>query len=306
MRKKKFEILSLVLILTLVAVGCNRKGDPKEGEPYLYYINEEEGPLVKKAYDWKGENAREEVENILEGFGHTEDPAVYHSPMPLKVRVEKYTLEDGKLDLYFDEDYATMGTVEETLCRAALVQSFVQIDGVDMVKIYVGQEALTDKSGQEIGYMRAEDFVQNTGMALNSYQRASMTLFFANGNGDKLKREKREVRYSSNMSIEKVLVEQLIKGPDSGSLKATIPPETKLLGISVKEGICYVNFDEGFLMEVYDINPKITILSLVNTIIEGGNTSQVQISVNGKTDVVFHDVVDLSKPISRDLDIVEE
>ena len=55
MRKKKFEILSLVLILTLVAVGCNRKGDPKEGEPYLYYINEEEGPLVKKAYDWKGE-----------------------------------------------------------------------------------------------------------------------------------------------------------------------------------------------------------------------------------------------------------
>lgn len=306
MKKKIYEMLSLVLILTLMIGGCNRKSDPKEGEPYLYYISEEEGPLVKRAYDWKGENAREEVENMLEGFWHTEDPAEYHSPMPLNVRVEKYTLEDGKLDLYFDEKYHTMGTVAEILCRAALVQSFVQIDGVAMVKIYVDQAALTDKSGQEIGYMRAEDFVQNTGMALNSYQRASMTLFFANEDGDKLKREKKEVRYNSNMSIEKVLVEQLIKGPDGGNLKATIPPETKLLGISVKEGICYVNFDEGFLMEGYDINPKLTILSLVNTIVEGGNTSQVQISVNGKTDVVFHDVVDLSKPVSRDLDIVEE
>ena len=306
MKKKIYEMLSLMMILALMIGGCNRKGDPKEGEPYLYYVSEEGDPLVKKAYDWKGENAREEVENMLKGFGYTEDPTEYHSPMPKKVRVENYTLEDGKLNLYFDEDYATMGRVAETLCRAALVQSFVQIDGVDMVKIYVGQEALTDKNCQEIGYMRTEDFVQNTGMALNSYQRASMTLFFANEDGDKLKQEKKEVRYNSNMSIEKVLVEQLIKGPDSGNLKATVPPETKLLGISVKEGTCYVNFDEGFLMEGYDINPKLTILSLVNTIVEGGNTSQVQISVNGKTDVVFHDVVDLSKPISRDLDIVEE
>lgn len=306
MKKKIYKMLSLMMILTLALGGCNRKGDPKKGEPCLFYVSEQGDPLVKKAYDWKGESAGEEVENMLKGFRHTEDPAEYHSPMPKKVRVEDYTLEDGKLDLYFNEDYAAMGTVAETLCRAALVQSFVQIDGVDMVKIYVGQEALTDKNGLEIGYMRSEDFVQNAGMALNSYQRASITLFFANAEGDKLKQEKKEVRYNSNMSIEKVLIEQLIKGPGSGNLKAVIPPETKLLGISVKEGICYVNFDEGFLMEGYDINPKLTILSLVNTIVEGGNASQVQISVNGKTDVVFHDVMDLSKPISRDLDIVEE
>ena len=199
-----------------------------------------------------------------------------------------------------------MQKTEELLCRAAVVQSLTQIADVNLVKFYVGDETLTRSDGTEVGYMREEDFLQNAGASLHSYQEASLKLYYVNASGDKLVSETMKVRYNSNMSIEKVIVEQLIKGPRSKEMQAAIPSETKLLGISVRDGICYVNFNEGFLSPNYSIDPTVALSSLANSIIEGGTANQVQIAVNGDTNVLFQDVVDLSKPIERNLDVVEE
>ena len=108
------------------------------------------------------------------------------------------------------------------------------------------------------------------------------------------------------LSKEKLIVEQLIKGPSSGSSQSVIPVETKVLGVSVKDHICYVNLDEGFLNNTYVIDPELTIYAIVNSIVEGGSSSKVQISVNGKSDINYMGKVDLSKPLSRNLEIVEE
>ena len=101
-------------------------------------------------------------------------------------------------------------------------------------------------------------------------------------------------------------MEQLIKGPSSDKGKPVIPPETKVLGVSLKDSICYVNLDEGFLNNAYVLNPRLTVYSIVNSVIDGGNSSRVQISINGESDIKYMDSIDLSKPLSRDLDIVEE
>ena len=60
-----------------------------------------------------------------------------------------------------------------------------------------------------------------------------------------------DVHYSNNTSIEKLIMEQLMRGPTTSKAQATIPAETKLLGVSVKDGICYVNLDSTFLTEGY-------------------------------------------------------
>ena len=39
-------------------------------------------------------------------------------------------------------------------------------------------------------------------------------------------------------------MEQLIEGPRKSGLLATIPSETKLITITVVDGVCYVNLDE--------------------------------------------------------------
>ena len=43
----------------------------------------------------------------------------------------------------------------------------------------------------------------------------------------------------------------------------------------------------------------------MNSIVEGGNASKVQILVNGEANVKYQETIDFSEPFSRNLDIVE-
>ena len=305
MRKKIWRMLALFLGIILLA-ACGRSREPKDGEEYVYCLSTDGMNLIKQVCSWSSENPLGEVDNILDAMKNPEQSVDCKSAIPSDVEVIDFTLEDGRLDLHFNEAYRKMQKTEELLCRAAVVQSLTQIADVNLVKFYVGDETLTRSDGTEVGYMREEDFLQNAGASLHSYQEASLKLYYVNASGDKLVSETMKVRYNSNMSIEKVIVEQLIKGPRSKEMQAAIPSETKLLGLSVRDGICYVNFNEGFLSPNYSIDPTVALSSLANSIIEGGTANQVQIAVNGDTNVLFQDVVDLSKPIERNLDVVEE
>ena len=94
--------------------------------------------------------------------------------------------------------------------------------------------------------MNDEYFVQNIGSTLHTYQSVDLELYFANSEGDKLVTETEHVRYNSNTLKEKLIVEELMKGPFAETHKKVIPMDTVLLGVSVKDDVCYVNFDNGF------------------------------------------------------------
>ena len=91
------------------------------------------------------------------------------------------------------------------------------------------------------------------------------------------------MEYNSNISLEKLIVEQLIAGPPFEGAYPTIPSETKLLNISIKDNICYVNLDEGFLGTGYNVIESIPVYSIVNSLIENTDAQKVQISINGET-----------------------
>lgn len=76
-----------------------------------------------------------------------------------------------------------------------------------------------------------------------------------------------DVRYSSNVPKEKLIVEKLMQGPTGNGAYPTINPDTNLLSVTIKDHVCYVNFDSTFLTSVYDVLPEITIYSLVDSII---------------------------------------
>ena len=105
--------------------------------------------------------------------------------------------------------------------------------------------------------------------------------------------------------MEKLIVEQILKGPSQSGEYPTLNPDTKVLGVTVKEGICYVNLDENFLNVTYDVTPEVAIYSLVNSLIEGTDASKVQISVNGETKVSYMDSLDLSEPLKMNGNLVQ-
>lgn len=304
MRKRNIiKILLLLVICIIAAAGCSKNG--RAAGSQIYYTDSERSMLVEKSYKLEGKTAEEQVKNILEKLQKKTDNIDYQTVFIRNVKIKKWSLKDKKLTIHFNEEYHELSATEELLLRAAVVQSVGAVDGVDCVRFMIGHEPLQDQQGEIIGYMRPDDFVQNTGSSLHSLQKETLLLYFGNKKGDRLVKEKVNVRYNSNTSREKALIEQLIKGPDSDNETAVIPAGTKVLGVSVKDNICYVNLDDGFMDTTNVLNAEIPVYAIVNSVIDGSSISRVQILVNGQTDIQYMGKVDLSKPLSRNPNIVE-
>lgn len=311
MKQKQKIILAGIFLLTLFGMfgcgGTETMEEPQDAEgTYLCYVNAGEDALVRKNYEIQGESTDQAVRELIRVMKEEPDSIDYHSVFPENVRITDWELDGGRLTLTFSRAYLRMSGAQEILLRSAVVETFCQVRGVDVVAFLVGDEPLTDQDGQVIGAMGPEDFVKNTGSSLHAYQEKEIRLYFAGKDGAKLVPETVKVRHNINQSVEKLVVEQLIKGPSSQEELAVIPPETKVLGVTVRDHICYVNLDQGFLEGAPGVSPEITVYAIVNSVTESGGASQVQILVNGESNIQYMNRVDLSKPMTRDLDYVEE
>ena len=196
-----------------------------------------------------------------------------------------------------------MNSVQEILCRAALTKTLTQIPDIEYLSIYCAEQPITDAAGNPVGMLSASDFVDSI-RDVNSFERTELTLYFANEAGDQLVEEKREVMQNSNTSLERLIVEQLIEGPQELGHYATIPSDVKLLNVSVNDSVCSINLDAAFLNSTLDVAAYIPIYSIVDSLAELSTVSRVQIRINGSQDDVFRDQIPLSTVFERNYDYI--
>ena len=160
-----------------------------------------------------------------------------------------------------------MKPTEEILTRAAIAKTLLQLS--QYVTFTVDGKPLVDASGANVGAMNLDSFVENPGEQINSIQCTTLKLYFANETGDGLVEETRsDVYYSSNVSMEKLIMEQLLEGPQTEGAKSAIPAGTKLINVSVVDGVCYVSLDENFKNQDYQVNEAVVIYSIVDSLTE--------------------------------------
>ena len=299
---KKFFCGILFLLSALMLVSCGRE---HAESPYnIEYLNKDKTSIVQVAYEPSATDTDGLIAEFLAALSSDPDEVDCRKPIPNDVEITKYSLDGALLTLYFDVDYLKMNEVEEVLCRAAIVRTMTQIDGVDCVSFYVDEKSLTDANGKIVGTMYADSFVENPGEQINSIQNTNLTLYFSNETGDGLVKETRKVHYSSNISLEKLIMEQLLEGPQTAGAKSALPTGTKLVSVSLVEGVCYVSLDDNFKNQDYSVNEAIVIYSIVDSLSELSTISKVQISVNGDTSGVYRDNFKLSDMYDRNLDYV--
>lgn len=303
MKKHKIVFLIGILAVMLLA-GCHGKKEELKKGPFLFYLNGEGTALKRESYVIKEQKPEDAVKTMLKELSKAQEDVEKQAPIPQGVKVKEVEMVEETVYLDMNKKYLELDDVQEMLCRAAIVQTLTQIKGVELIEFSVNQEPLKTKSGELVGPLSGNSFVRDTGTALKSYQRATLTLFFANEKGDGLISEEVDVRYLSNVSIEKLVLEQLMKGPHTKGAKAILSSQNKILNVSTKDGICYVNFDKHFLEQTYDVEPKVIIYGIVNSLVSNSNVSRVQISVEGKTPK-FQESVNLTEPFDRNLELVE-
>lgn len=301
------RVLLSILICLLFLVSCG-KSEQAETQYEVYYVNKEGTTLVSSGYNPKAEKkeTKKLVEELLSQMDESPDGNDMRPAKPKGVSVKEYMMEEKFLYMDFNREYSTLDAVEEVLYRAAVVKTLTQIPGVEGVSFQVGGAPLTDRRGNAIGMMTEESFVDNTGETINSFKRETLNLYFSSEDGSHLKREAVDVVYNGNVSKEKLIIEQLISGPKADGFKATLPSDVELLNIRVTDGTCYVNFDDKFQEIGAGITEDVVIYSVVDSLTEISTIHKVQISMNGKTDLVLRENRSLNKVYERNLDCVEE
>ncbi|MCR5746337.1 MAG: GerMN domain-containing protein [Lachnospiraceae bacterium] len=288
-----------IMLVMIFLVSCGSSSDGQPDNKYRVFYPNDSYTMLQSDEKTINEDVQDTLITMLstqpEGNGGV-------APISGNVRLIGRRTDGDRLLMDLAKDYKKLEKTEEILIRSAIVETLTQCPDINYVHFLVAGEELTDQAGNPVGDMSADSFITNTGEELNSYARSNVTLYFTNVTGDKLKRYDKDIVYTSNMSMEKLVVESLISGPAAFNEKdayPTLSPDTKLLSVTVKDRIAYVNFDEAVREKVYKVKEEVVLYSVVNSLVALPGIDKVQISVEGSTEGVFLDHMKLDELYER-------
>ena len=288
MKKKIFMIIT-VLMLCLLAGGCSVEvqNDPNtQSVYYLYDISADETQLEKVDYNPEETTAEYMLKDMMQQMNQKEDDVERISLLPDDVQMN-YSVEGEVLVVNFNSQYTQMSKAREILVRAGVVKTFLQVPGISAVRFTVENQNLTDSKGESVGEMTADTFAEFSGNEPDAYCSTTFTLYFTDKDGQNLVKEQRTVRYRRSIPKERIVLEQLMKGPMEKGHYPTIPENTEILDVTIADRICYVAFDRVFSSYALDVSEKIPVYSVVNTLLDAleADKGQITVGASDKLDI---------------------
>lgn len=302
--KKKIMCFLLVFMLLLSVAGCGDE-NRKAGEYQIYYLNREITKIVPEEYDSTGVTGEKLAWELIEQLKAVPDSSKLRQTIPSNVIVKEIKSSGSYLTIDFSENYKAMSVTEEVLIRAAIVRTLLQISEYSLVAFTVNAEPLRTADGTLVGNMTLDNFVENPGAQINASVQSTIKLYFSSEDGTGLVEETRVVTHSSSVSMEKLIMEQLIDGPSKSKARATIPAATKIVNVSVANGVCYVSLDNTFQNQDQEVKEEIVLYSIVNSLTELPGVTKVQLSINGDTKGFCRYTYELSKMYEKNLSLLE-
>lgn len=305
MKKKVIALILLVVLMLSCFAGC--KKESKEKGIKIYYMDALGNGLVTEEHILKAESREKQAEEMMKLLASTPETSDYRRTIPEGVEVLDIVFDKNTVTINFDHNYEDFTGYTEVLIRAAVVKTLLQIKGIESVTFYVADKPLLDSKGILVGSMSGESFIEDYGEETDSLIKTTLTLYFASANGQSLVKKNVDVYYNNNIARERLVIENLIKGMDDDDAKSPIPAGTKLLNVTVTDGVCYVNFDSTFLNVDSGMSADVVVYSIVNSLTELDNINKVQLLVNGASSVTGNSsMIKLGTSYERDATKVME
>jgi germination protein M len=298
--------VGIFLLILLLLPGCRKTVTEEQlGDDSVlaYYVNAAVTRLTGDAHKLQAADLNGQIEElyaVLQESGHGETVAA----VPESLKLISQNVDSRILSLDLEGPYYEMSTATQVMCLAALTKTMTQLEEVDYIRLSVNGSPVT-QGETEVGILRSGMFMDDIKDNPDSYIDTELVLYFASEDGRQLVKTTLSVGYQSGSSLERIVVEQLLRGPQVSGVKATLPSTSSLLGVNVRDGICYVNFDDKFISDSlsggYDYIP---VYSLVNSLTELPTVQKVQLMINSKTDVSYSDNISFAAPLERNMDYV--
>ncbi len=304
---KKLGLLLMVILSFGFVISCskdngnNQEDSLDESQYKIYYLDATQTSIVSDDYKPKSEEVKELIEELMDALSINPQSSSMKKAKPDAVVMQGYRLaENGRLTLDFSSEYNDLSGIMEVLCRATIVKTLTQIEGVDYIEFTVSGQPLMDSKGKPIGLMENSNFINNT-----HAENVFVTVYFSNEDGTALLPSNLRITYDGNISIVELIVNRLILGPVEESMTGTIPDKAILNSITTKEGICYIDFNEEFLNYNPNIMPEVVIYSVVNSLVELSYVNKVQFTINGSI-IEDYNGTPFSGAFERKLELIDE
>ena len=309
MKTKKLILTSLILIFVmLISFGCTRKnpgGLILQDSVKLYFGNKDCTDLVEEKFNIEGIDIVElpglVMEKLLAGPQKQEHSRIIRAGTSLL----DIAAEKGEITVNLSKEFYNEENIMDVLASAAIVKSLCSVNGVVSVTIMVEGNDLVLDDGTAVRGMRDGDLVFDADAL--TQDEANITLYFSDAEASGLMREVRRVKVSKGDALEKVVLSELIKGPEQENLYKTIPTETKIRSVETTDGTCFVNLSNDFITKHVGGTAveQLTVYSIVNALTELSNVERVQFLIEGeKKDVFIHMV--FNEPITRDVSMIQK
>ena len=277
--------------VTVTGISCGKSTDASY---IVYYMNNSATKLVEKEMSIDEKLSGYDLMTTLMEFMNTKQKQDNCNVIKTDgIVIEKQEIVDGIANIYFSKEYNDLDNSREVLLRSGIVKMLSQIEEVSYVRFFVDGKDAAHQDGSIIGLMALSDFVDDSNEAIGSVEWKDVDLYYANKLGDKLVKKEVTVAYNKNVSLEKLVVEKLIKGPSDTTVSATLPSDIKLLSISVSNGLCYVNLSASFLTEMVNVSNEIPVYSIVNSLCALDTVDSVKIMINGDSSKTYRESISL-------------
>lgn len=288
----------LVCVLALAGTalaGCDY--EERENGAYVLYQVADDGTGLKKTPCNTVADRDDTVEAVSELLGNYKT-----------VDIREFEIREKQLSIYFSAAYNNLANIDEVLLRAAIVKTMCQVKGVEYVEFFVENESLMI-DGEPVGVMSdlsIMDSIGGDGYTQNKY----VTLFFSDLSGKGMKEVTVSLTYDMTVPLARLLVEQLLEGPEkiegvnTSDVRATVPDGTVLNSLSIRDNVCYVDFSKEFVNVQAEVSGEIVIYSIVNTLCELPDVNKVQFTVDGGQQESYGEMKKFDVPFERNLDLV--
>ncbi len=284
-----------MLCMGVISAGAEQEDSAADSTAYhIYYKNAAGDELVSLDYTPSAETFNEILNELAaQLIASPSEKAV--SVLPEGVTLLSFTRGVDSLTVDLSSGYLSLGASDQVLLRAGIVNTFVQLPGVTGISLSVEGQELTNSAGTPFGIMDADTFIASRGDSINSLKQAKLTLYFPEGAENHIRAEQQTIRYSTNLLLERVVMERLLAGPTDKASSALASSDTVINSIRTENGICHVDLSAAFNQDVADTDPEAVLTAVVRSICENTRVSGVQLFIDGSSDVTFRGKVSLNQ-----------
>lgn len=299
-----FFSVMLVVFLLICQTGCGAKedaGTQKEVKDNstinnmiaidLYYVDADWKDYVLEEYNIDQLAAAESmIDSVMVKMLDADQTKSAYTPVPSGMTYQRYTYDgEGTVTLIFNMDYESISSYNMLLCKAAFTNTLCQLEAVNAVTFQMIN--LIDEQDVQYETYHSDNFTRLRNVLDSEY---TAVIYYPYEDGTRLKAEQVVLDMSVKESLENQIINCLRSAEDVGYINP-FPRDSLVNNITINDGICCIDVNEKFLKGKDDVESRVIIYSIVNSLMSIEYIDGVRFSVGGgsESEVVMGDM-DLS------------